>query len=97
MHPAPRPRRVPTDDEINQAAADLGIPLPVRGAMRAKLANTILLAETLPDEDTTEDTEPGFVEQIARTHADLIEAGLPATTADRVVAAIAPAVWRDTH
>ncbi|MGF7125012.1 hypothetical protein [Rhodococcus sp. BE178] len=87
--------RIPSDAEITAAARELGIEGPIRGAQRSKVAKAILLAEAMPDD---EPGEPGrFVDQITSTHARLIEAGLNTSAADRVVAAIAPAVWRDTN
>lgn len=88
--------RIPSDAEIAEAAAELGITGPIRGRIRAKVVRAMQLAETMPD-DEGQDGAPEFADAIASTHARLTEAGLPTSAADRVVAAIAPAVWRDLN
>ncbi len=78
----------------------LGVPThPERGGRmrtrdRAKTMRAIQVAETLDDNDDEE--SPDFAATLASTHTRLTEAGLTTTAADRIVAAIAPAVWRDT-
>ncbi|EGD23974.1 hypothetical protein HMPREF0724_12182 [Prescottella equi ATCC 33707] len=62
---------------------------------RAKTMRAIQVAETL-DDNEDDDTGPDFAAALASTHTRLTEAGLTTTAADRIVAAIAPAVWRDT-
>ncbi|NKU16146.1 hypothetical protein GS928_24195 [Rhodococcus hoagii] len=61
---------------------------------RAKTMRAIQVAETLDDNDDEE--SPDFAATLASTHSRLTEAGLTTAAADRIVAAIAPAVWRDT-
>ncbi|MCQ4119886.1 hypothetical protein [Rhodococcus tibetensis] len=93
--------RTPTDHEMQEAAERLGIvepgqPLPPR--LRAKVAKAIQAAEKI---EATEQAEAAassdFVTPVATIHADLITAGLPETAAARVVAAIAPAIWRTSQ
>lgn len=89
--------RTPTDAEIQAAAAELGIEGPLRGRQRAKIAKVVQLAWSDNDDEEPERDTPKFARTLASTHADLIEAGLPSTAADRVVAALAPNLWRETH
>ncbi|WJJ10823.1 hypothetical protein P9990_19920 [Prescottella equi] len=92
---------LPHPDDVTAAGHMLGVPThPERGGRmrtrdRARTMRAIQVAETLPDD---EDDEPGpdFAATIANTHVLLIKAGLDPSAADRIVAAIAPAVWRDT-
>ncbi|RVW06225.1 hypothetical protein [Rhodococcus spongiicola] len=91
----------PSDTEIRQAAETLGLiepgdPVPPR--LRARVAKTIHAAALIDADDAAEQAHPpDFADQIATTHTRLIEAGLDTSAADRVVAAIAPAVWRDSQ
>ncbi|OQQ28698.1 hypothetical protein A4U94_01235 [Prescottella equi] len=78
----------------------LGVPThPTRGGRmrtrdRARTMRAIQVAETLDDNE--DDESPDFAATLASTHSLLTEAGLTTAAADRIVAAIAPAVWRDT-
>ncbi|ORL01003.1 hypothetical protein A6F56_01245 [Prescottella equi] len=78
----------------------LGVPThPARGGRmrtrdRARTMRAIQVAETLDDNE--DDESPDFAATLASTHSLLTEAGLTTAAADRIVAAIAPAVWRDT-
>ena len=89
--------RVPTAAEIDATAARLGLPA-VTPRDRAKVAKVAQLAPQIDtEEQAAEQAAATFVDLIATTHAELSAAGLPTSAADRVVAAIAPAAWRDTH
>ncbi|WP_433703649.1 hypothetical protein [Prescottella equi] len=91
---------LPHPDDVTAAGHMLGVPThPERGGRmrtrdRAKTMRAIQVAETLDDNE--DDASPDFAATLASTHTRLTEAGLTTTAADRVVAAIAPAVWRDT-
>ncbi|NKW16919.1 hypothetical protein GTA26_04590 [Rhodococcus hoagii] len=91
---------LPHPDDVTAAGHMLGVPThPERGGRmrtrdRAKTMRAIQVAETLDDNDDEE--SPDFAATLASTHSRLTEAGLTTTAADRIVAAIAPAVWRDT-
>ncbi|WP_238780429.1 hypothetical protein [Prescottella equi] len=91
---------LPHPDDVTAAGHMLGVPThPERGGRmrtrdRAKTMRAIQVAETLDDNDDEE--SPDFAATLASTHTRLTEAGLTTTAADRIVAAIAPAVWRDT-
>lgn len=90
--------RTPSDSEIRMAAEQLGHirpgePVPPR--IRAKVAKALQLAVQMDAADeATPASSAGFVSTITTTHTGLIEAGLPDDVAARVVAAIAPDVWR---
>lgn len=90
--------RTPTDSEIRQAAVQLGHtrpgePVPPR--IRAKVAKALQLAVQMDSADEARDaSSAGFVSTITDTFAGLIGAGLSDDAAARVVAAIAPDVWR---
>lgn len=91
--------RVPIDNEIQAAAIELGVIKPgerLRPMQRAKVAEAIRIAAA-DDEPDPDEVRPHFIETITTTRADLVEAGLPSDAADRIVAAIAPLVWRDIH
>lgn len=89
--------RTPTDGEITAAALNLGVIQPgerLRSRDRARVAKTIQVADQLPpEEDEQPVSDP--IALIAQTHADLLKAGLTSFAADRVVAALAPQIWRD--
>ncbi|NKR89705.1 hypothetical protein GS894_02925 [Rhodococcus hoagii] len=91
---------LPHPDDVTAAGHMLGVPThPERGGRmrtrdRAKTMRAIQVAETLDDNE--DDESPDFAATLASTHSLLTEAGLTTTAADRIVAAIAPAVWRDT-
>ncbi|NKU18347.1 hypothetical protein GS907_07145 [Rhodococcus hoagii] len=91
---------LPHPDDVAAAGHMLGVPThPERGGRmrtrdRAKTMRAIQVAETLDDNE--DDESPDFAATLASTHSLLTEAGLTTTAADRIVAAIAPAVWRDT-
>lgn len=95
-----RPPRIatPTDEEITAAGIMLGKVAPgqrMRGFDRAKVAKTIQVADQLPpEEDAQPVSDP--IALIAQTHADLLKAGLTPISADRITAAIAPQIWRET-
>ncbi|NKS41694.1 hypothetical protein GS496_14140 [Rhodococcus hoagii] len=92
---------LPHPDDVTAAGHMLGVPThPERGGRmrtrdRAKTMRAIQVAETL-DDNADDDAGPDFAATLASTHTRLTEAGLTTTAADRIVAAIAPAVWRDT-
>ncbi|WP_094980345.1 hypothetical protein [Rhodococcus pyridinivorans] len=90
--------RPPTESEIQQAAIQLGHiepgePVPAR--IRAKVAKALQLAVQMDSADDARDAlSAGFVSTVSTTYADLTKAGLSDDAAARVVAAIAPHVWR---
>jgi hypothetical protein len=92
--------RIPSDREMTLAAEQLGLIQPgetVPPRLRAKVARAIQLADDAREAEHAEDDPAGdFVSPIASTFADLIKAGLSEDAAARVVAAIAPSVWRTT-
>lgn len=92
--------RTPNQREIEQAAVELGYikpgePVPPR--LYSKVAKAVQLTADLPPDDEDDDTSSDFVDDIVTTYDALIEGGLSDTAADRVVAAIAPAIWRETR
>ncbi|ORL01566.1 hypothetical protein [Prescottella equi] len=93
--------RTPNQHEIEQAAVELGYIKPgerVPPRLYSKVAKAVQLTADLPPEDDTDDAPAeDFVDDIVTTHTALIEGGLSDTAADRVVAAIAPAIWRETR
>lgn len=87
----------PTDEEITAAGIILGKAEPgqrMRGFDRARVAKTIQVADQLPPEEEEQPVSDPIA-LIAQTHADLLKAGLTSFAADRVVAALAPQIWRD--
>jgi len=90
--------RVPTDSEIDQAAAQLGLAQPLTPRQRTKVAKSLQLAVTMESDEAAADAASSdFAESVAATHARLLEAGLPERAAALVTAAIAPDVWRTTR
>ncbi|MGN7133382.1 hypothetical protein ACTHQY_08925 [Rhodococcoides corynebacterioides] len=93
--------RTPSDAEINDAAVELGLVgrgEPLTPRLRAKVAKTIQLAGRIDaEEQVARETSTGFAAAAAATYTDLVEAGIPDTAAARVVAAIAPQLWRDNQ
>lgn len=90
--------RTPTEAEISHTAVQLGLirpgePVPPR--IRAKVAKTLQVAVQMESaEDAQEATSADFIRTVADTYSGLTGAGLPDEAAARVVAAIAPALWR---
>lgn len=91
MPPSMRKARIPSAAEIEAAATELGIPLPVRGPVRSRVVATIQLAE---QHDAADDLAAAVdpVPAIAKTYRRLIEDGLPDHAAALIVAALAPGI-----
>jgi hypothetical protein len=92
--------KTPNQREIEQASVELGFSKPgerVPPRIYSRIAKAIQLTAALPSDDEESTPSTDFVDEIVTTHAALIEGGVSTTAADRVVAAIAPAIWRDTR
>lgn len=89
---------VPTEAEMRDAGLRLGLlekgaDIPPR--LRGKLARVVDLAkaEMKADADRADRTTE-VVGPIADTYAALVERGIPDPSAARIVAALAPMIWR---
>lgn len=62
------------------------------------MAKAIQMAKRMQADEAAQVALTGdFAKPIAQIYTDLIQAGLPDTAADRVVAALAPTLWRTTQ
>lgn len=87
--------RTPNEREIRQAAEQLGYAWPLKPREYTQIAQSLQIAVQMESgEEAIVASSSGFVRTVTETHAGLIEAGLPVEAAARVVAAIAPVVWR---
>lgn len=100
---ADRSKKVPSDAEMQEAAVELGWleqgqPVPVR--LRAKLAKVVQEAWR---EGTAAQTQQvaaaAFSQPVLAIMGGLTtgDTAISETSAARIVAAIAPAIWRDIH
>ncbi|UEA57304.1 hypothetical protein LK459_11660 [Gordonia otitidis] len=90
---------VPSDAEIRSAAEQLGV-LDENGdvpqSKRAQVAKALQLAARETRREQTFDTDTTrFARQIKRVHDALESEGVPTESADRVLGAVAPMVWRE--
>lgn len=91
---------IPSEAEMQEAGFRLGIlergqPIPPR--MRGKLAKVVELAKA--DDQAVADRAKcttGVVDPIVDTYTALVERGVPDLSAARIVAALAPQIWRAT-
>lgn len=91
-------RRVPSMAEREEAAIRLGKLKPgekMSPQLQTQMAAIVQKAHDLDAADAAAEINTAdFATPIAATYGALIEGGLPEHAAARVVAAIAPAVWR---
>ena len=88
-----------SEAEMQEAGFRLGIlergqPIPPR--LRGKLAKVVELAKA--DDQAVADRAKrttGVVDPIVDTYSALVERGVPDPSAARIVAALAPQIWRD--
>lgn len=90
--------RMPSDAEISAVGERLGHgPGPYATKLRAQLAKTIQLADDMAKERVEDTTSTkAFADRIAETYTDLRRT-LSAEGAERVVAAIAPTIYRESR
>lgn len=91
----------PTEDEMRAAGVRLGHlkegePIPPR--LRGKLAKVVELAkEEAADDADRAAVTVSVVDPIADTYLALVERKIPDSSAARIVAALAPMIWRTTQ
>jgi flagellar biosynthesis/type III secretory pathway protein FliH len=98
-----RSKEIPSDAEIQEAGIELGWlqpgdPVPVR--MRARLAKVIQEAwREGAEANTHKVAATTFSTPVLAIMAELTtsDSAISETSAAHIVAAVAPAIWRDTH
>ena len=95
----PVPSRMPSDAEIRAAGERLGHgPGPYPTKLRAQLAKTIQLGETMEaQERQDESVSASFASRLAQIAADLRRHNFSATGAEEIAAAVAPTVYRESQ
>lgn len=90
--------RMPSDAEISAVGEKLGHgPGPYATKLRAQLAKTIQLADAMAKEQVVNTTSTkAFGDRVSEVYTDLRKT-LSAEGAERVVAAIAPTIYRETR
>lgn len=93
-------QRIPSDDEINRAAVELGIAVDgkCRPSDRGKVAKSILLAEQ-DDADAEQATADiaGPVRRIGDMHRALVAEGVGFAAADAITASLAPTLYKSAQ